>query len=97
MITDVCKLIKQIPSVNDIGDVIMAETEREVFCKVLSIGLKRKVEALTAGLKLSFKIILSDYAEYEEEEILEYKGIRYNVVSTYIAEDNSIELMLAVH
>jgi len=95
--TDVCQLIKQIPHLNDIGDVIMTETFREVYCTVSSISMKRKVEALTAGLKLSFKITLSDYAEYDDEEILEYKGIRYNVVSTYIDSDNSIDLMLAVH
>lgn len=95
MQNDVIKLIAQTVNVNAVGDSIMTETEREVFAKVESIGLKRKLEAQEAGLKLAYKFTLSDAYEYEDEEILEYKGIRYNIVNVYINQFQEPELLTA--
>ena len=95
MENDVIKLIAQTVTVNAVGDSIMTETEREVFAKVESIGLKRKLEAQEAGLKLAYKFTLSDAYEYEDEEILEYKGTRYNIVNVYINQFQEPELLTA--
>ena len=95
MQNDVITLIKREMTVNSIGDPIPKETERDVFAKVESIGLKRKLEAQEAGLKLAYKFTLSDAYEYEDEEILEYNGNRYNIVNVYINQFQQPEILTA--
>ena len=95
MQNEVITLIKREMTTNSIGDSIPEEIPREVFAQVESIGLKRKLEAQEAGLKLAYKITLSDAYEYDDEEILEYKGIRYNIVNVYINEFQQPELLTA--
>lgn len=92
---DVVTLIAQTFTENDAGDSIPTESERTVYCDVQSIGLKRKLEAMEAGLKLEYKFVLSDVAEYEGENILEYKGTRYNIINAYTTEQHSVELVTA--
>lgn len=95
MQNEVIKLIKQTMTVNAVGDSIPAEVEREVFATVESIGLKRKLEASEAGLKLEYKFTLEDEYEYEDEELLEYNGKRYNIVNVFINRFRQPELLTA--
>lgn len=92
LFADTAKLISQTFTINSIGDSIPTETSRTVFVEVQSIGLKRKVEAMNAGLKIERKFILSDIAEYQGEAILEYNNERYNIVNCYINDDQQVEL-----
>lgn len=89
---DVAKLIAQTYTVNSIGDAVPTETSRQVFVEVKSLGLKRKIEAMATGLNVEFKLILADVQEYADEKIVEYKGVRYNVLNVYVADDQSVEL-----
>ena len=95
MQNEVIKLIKQTITVNSAGDSIPGETEREVFVAMESIGLKRKLEAMEAGLKLEYKFTLEDEYEYDGEEILEYNGVRYNIVNVFINRFKQPELLTA--
>lgn len=96
MFNDVANLIGQSSNgVNAIGDPVIEETSRRVFVKVSSIGLKRKLEAQEAGLKLEWKFTLSDVAEYNGEEIIEYKATRYNIVNAYITDAQRVDLIAA--
>lgn len=90
--SDVAKLIAQTYTVNAIGDPVPTETERQVYVEVKSIGLKRKIDAAATGLNIEFKLILADIAEYNDEKLVEYKGVRYNVKNVFIADDQSVEL-----
>lgn len=90
--SDVANLIAQTYTVNSIGDAVPTETSRQVFVEVKSIGLKRKIEAMATGLNVEFKLILADVQEYNDEKIVEYKGVRYNVLNVYVADDQSVEL-----
>ena len=90
--SDVANLIAQIYTVNSIGDAVPNETSRQVFVEVKSLGLKRKIEAMATGLNVEFKLILADVQEYNDEKIVEYKGVRYNVLNVYVADDQSVEL-----
>ena len=90
--SDVANLIAQIYTVNSIGDAVPTETSRQVFVEVKSLGLKRKIEAMATGLNVEFKLILADVQEYNDEKIVEYKGVRYNVLNVYVADDQSVEL-----
>ncbi|MBE6955672.1 MAG: hypothetical protein E7449_07190 [Ruminococcaceae bacterium] len=95
MLYDVANLIARTSEENDIGDLIYTESPRQVYVEVSSIGLKRKMEAMAAGLKLEWKFTLSNVAEYGDEEIIEYKGKRYNIVNVYITDMLSVELIAA--
>lgn len=96
MFNDVAVLIsKTSAGVNEIGDISYQETKRQVFVRVSSIGLKRKMEAMASGLTLAWKLTLSDVAEYKDEEVIEYKGARYNIVNVYITDNNEVDLTLA--
>lgn len=92
---DAVTLIKQTFSVNEYGDSIPAETSRTVFAEVKSIGLKRKIKAEQMGLKLDLKFILSNVAEYDGEEILEFHGKRLNIVNTYVIDEGHVEITTA--
>lgn len=92
LFSEVANLITQTYTVNSIGDSIPTETSRQVYVEVHSIGLKRKIDALATGLNVDLKLILSDVAEYADEKIVEYKGVRYNVKNVYITDDQRVEL-----
>ena len=47
---------------------------------------------MATGLNVEFKLILADVQEYNDEKIVEYKGVRYNVLNVYVADDQSVEL-----
>ena len=79
--SDVANLIAQTYTVNSIGDAVPTETSRQVFVEVKSLGLKRKIEAMATGLNVEFKLILADVQEYNDEKIVEYKSVRYNVLN----------------
>lgn len=94
---DVAYLISQTTATNSIGDTTATETERMVFVEVKSIGLKRKIEALAAGLNIAYKLILADVQEYNGEKIVKYRDTRYNVTSVYVADDQSVELTVGLY
>ena len=89
------KLIAQTLTTNNVGDSIAEETPRTVYAEVSSIGLKRKIEAEQAGLKLAYVFTLSNVAEYKDEELLEYNGKRYNIVNAYTTAEGKIDLTTA--
>lgn len=95
MENEVIKLIGRTFAVNSVGDSIATETEREVFAHVSSIGFKRKMEALAAGFKLEWKFTLADDLEYQQEEMLEYQNVRYNIISVFVTDTHTCELLAA--
>lgn len=94
---DVANLIAQTFTVNSIGDAVASESSRQVFVEVKSVGLKRKIEAMATGLNIEFKLILADIQEYKGEKLVEYNGVRYNVLNVYIADDQSVELTVGLY
>lgn len=91
---EIITLVSRSYAVNSIGDSIATETERNVYAKVQSVGLKRKIEAMNAGLKLEYKFTLADELEYQNEEVIVYKNVRYNVVSVFVTDTHEIELIV---
>ena len=94
---DVANLIAQTYTTSSIGDAVATEVVRQVYVEVKSIGMKRKIEALAAGLNVSFKLVLADVQEYNGEKIVEYRGTRYNVLDVYVADDQSVELTVGLY
>ena len=68
------------------------ETTRAVFCEVRSIGMNEAYTAMSLGIHPELVFVLSDYAEYDGEKLVEYKNVRYRVVRTYVSKER-IELV----
>ena len=80
---NVLTLISETPGDHGIFDT-HAETKRDVFCEVRSVGYQEFYRALEQDLHPTFIFRLADYAEYQGEKICEYDGTRYRIVRTYI-------------
>lgn len=70
---------------------ILVEDKKEVYCKVKSISRNEFYNASTGGFKPSLVFIIHSF-EYENEEKVEFDGITYNVIRTYMVNTEEIEL-----
>ena len=70
------------------------ETKRDVFCTVRSIGQQEAYLAMGQGLNPELKVILAHDFEYEGERLCELDGVRYDILRTYVSEEDGIELTL---
>lgn len=80
---EVITLIQQTHGVDDYGDPVITETARDVFAKLGSIGQKEFYQAHAVGLQPEVKFVLSDYLDYEGEDLVQYNNQRYRVLRTY--------------
>lgn len=94
---DVIDLIAQTFNVNAIGDQIATETRRTVYAVVDSYVAKRKIENLSAGTKPEIKFLISNRADYEGEQIVEYAGARYNVTAVAFKDNDVVELTARIY
>lgn len=70
------------------------ETRRTVFCTIRSIGQQEAYLALGQGLNPELKVILAHDFEYEGERLCELDGVRYDILRTYVTEEDTIELTI---
>lgn len=94
MYNDVITLLSIEEEPNDIGDLVETITRTEVFAEVRSIGMKEKYEALAVGLKPELTFVLADYYDYDNQEAVEYNGIRYKVLRTYQKRTRELEIVV---
>lgn len=94
---DVCKLVSEAPAAHGIFDPPQ-ETMTEVFCQVESVSRTEFWRAQQAGLEPSYVLRLSEYADYDGQKIVVFRGKRWRVLRTYVT-DHAIELTIgeAVH
>ena len=90
---DVLTLITVSPEAAGVGTE-PAESTREVYCTVKSIGQQEAYLAMGQGLNPELKVILAHDFEYEGERLCELGGVRYDILRTYITETDGIELTL---
>ncbi len=83
MQNDVITLVSKSFTVNEYGYKVVAETTREVFAEVKSVGMREKYEALQAGLNPELTFVLADYYDYDNESEIVYEGESYRVLRTY--------------
>lgn len=97
MYDQVIKLISEQRAVNEYGDMVVTETEREVFAELRSVGQSEFYQAQAAGLKPELKFVLADFCDYEDEKRLKYtvfgstEELEYTVVRTY-RNNNQLEI-----
>lgn len=89
--SEVLTLIHRTQGVDEYGDAVITETRREVFCREASVGQKEFYQAQATGLQAEIKLILTDYLDYDGEQLVSYtpKGQTreqlYRVLRTYRA------------
>lgn len=89
--SEVIELISKTRIKNKLGVYETTETAKEVFCSVESIGSAEFFRAGEAGLKPTLKFTMFRY-DYNSEECLNYKGVKYNIYRTYVKQGEEIEL-----
>lgn len=67
---------------------------REVPCDVQSVGRREYYEASSHGLAPEWVLVLSDYAEYEDEKVCLFEGRLFKIIRTYVRQDHRIELTI---
>lgn len=91
MQNDVVELGRAVIVVDDYGNQTKEYQFRDVFCELKSVGQQEFYTSAQAGLRPSFKIVLADYYEYDDEPVIRYNGRIYDVIRTY-RNDLTIEL-----
>jgi len=100
MYNDIAYLIKKtVNGVDEYGDPKIVETQKEVFCNIMSIGQKEFYDAQTVGAKPELKVVIADYYDYSDEDeiiVVDYRGkTRYQVLRTYrVLGSNELEITL---
>lgn len=80
---DVIRLIHYTTETDEYGDTHTIPVSREVFAECLSIGQSEFYQAAATGLRPELCFKLSDYYDYDGEQIVEHDGNRYRVLRTY--------------
>lgn len=88
---DVIFLITENSSEHGVHETV-EDSKRRVFCKVKSVKRTEYYTALNAGHapELVFEMPFKD--DYQGERLLEYKGVKYNIIRTYETDADGIEL-----
>ena len=90
--SDVIKLISKNQVQNDDYTWTEQETATEVFCDVRSITQTEWFNAGRNGIDHpAFVFVIHQY-EYNNQQIVEYRGQRYGVYRTYVRRNESLEL-----
>lgn len=96
---EVLFFVTQSQCVDDLGDPVITETSREVFCREISIGQTEFYQAHANGLKPELKLEIADYLDYEGEQLIDYtpKGQtemqRFRILRTFTS-GHSLELVV---
>ncbi len=68
------------------------ESERTVYCTVKSVGMRESYEAMAHGLHPEVVFCLTQDFEYQGEKLCLWNGVYYDIVRTYVTEEDGIEL-----
>ena len=79
-------------SFDNIGNQIETEERTEIFCNTKSVTRAEFYNAATTDLKPSLVFVVHLY-EYNDEEMVEYKGNKYRVIRSYMTNTEEIELV----
>ena len=63
------------------------ETVTQVMARVRSVRQSEFYAAQNAGLQPEVIFILANYAEYNRQKFIEWDGVRYRVLRTYVDGD----------
>ena len=89
--SDIITLVAVTRTQNDYGQWVASESTRDVYCQVDSVTQSEFFEGGRNGLNPEYRFTMF-FADYENEPIVEYKGLRYSVYRTYLNRNDKIEL-----
>ena len=97
MYNEVIKLVSVKKEVNEYGDMVPTESEKQVFAELKSIGQSEFYQAQAVGLKPEIKFVIADYLDYENEPVIRYAAYcgeeeDYSVIRTY-RTGNELEIV----
>lgn len=73
-------------------------TTTQVFAEIRSVRQSEFYSALNDGIQPQYTFVLTDYADYHDEKLIEYNGLPYDVVRTYTPVDGqTIEITVKKH
>lgn len=85
--------ISEAPGAHGVYDTPV-ETRRELFVTVRSVGMRETYEALSTNHKPEIVLTLEHDFDYNGEQIIEFRGVRYSVFRTYVNKWDQLELTL---
>ena len=88
---DVISLIAEVPAAHGVFDTV-TKTARTVYCTVRSVGRTEMYHAMSAGLQPEYIFELAHFFEYQGEKLVEYQGVEYRVIRTYVTDTDTIEI-----
>lgn len=95
MYNEIIKLCQTTLAVDECGNEFETKpTMREVFAQIRSIRMREFYAAATADMSPSCVAVLSDYRDYEDEEIVFWNDEKYRVLRTY-RKGKQLELTLS--
>ncbi len=84
-------LIGQTIQEDEIGNQKPVEMRTTILCALNSVGRNEFYSGAAAGLRPELVFLVHAY-EYNGERIVEFEGVRYNVIRTYQTGTEEIEL-----
>ena len=78
---DELTLIKITTSLDDIGNITQTETSNVVLARPNVVGTREFYNAMAVGIKPTAELQIR-LSNYDGEQEVEYKGIRYSVIRT---------------
>lgn len=69
-------------TIDDYGDIVTTQSEREVFARLDRIYLKEALQGMAQGFERQVRFRISDYFDYNNEEELLYEGKKFRVINT---------------
>lgn len=79
--TDELKLIKSVATQDSIGNTIYQETSTTILAKPNVVGTREFYNAMMVGIRPTAELQIRSL-NYDGEEEVEYKGVRYAVIRT---------------
>lgn len=87
---DVIYLVSENPAAHGVFDFPM-ETDKMCYCRVESVTRSEFYKARENGIQPLYMFVLSEYADYNGEKVVLYKGKRYRVIRSYV-KNHTVEL-----
>jgi len=85
-------LIGQTIQEDEIGNQKPVETETTILCRLKSVSRAEFYDAAASGLRPELVFVIHAY-EYGGERVVEFEGVRYNVIRTYQVDFEEMELV----
>lgn len=88
---DVIELVTENRTGHGVHEAV-TDSERTVMCTVESVRRSEYYNALNAGFQPEYVFKLALANDYQKERIVKFHGQKFQVVRTYLTEDDGIEI-----